>query len=487
MTEPSVDVVIIGAGLSGVGAAVHLQASCPDRSFRILEGRSASGGTWDLFRYPGIRSDSDMHTLGYDFKPWRHEKSIADGPSILAYIRETIDEHDLAEHITFDAPVTHAAWDSATAMWTLTVDSPSGTPAQVTCRFLSVCAGYYRISSGHTPAFAGVESFEGTIVHPQVWPEDLDHANKRIAIIGSGATAMTLVPALAKTAAHVTMVQRSPTYVVAQPDVDAFANRLRRFLPERVAYRVTRMKNIHRDQWVYRLTRTRPEKVSAELLGRVRAAIGPELTERHFTPEYDPWDQRLCLLPNGDLFDVLNDGSASVVTDEIRSFVPAGLELRSGEIIDADIIVTATGLELVTLGEIDVTIDGAAVDFSKTFTYRGVAYSGVPNLISTFGYISASWTLRADLISKYTCRLLNHMRDVGANVCTPMVESDRELLPRPWIDGFSAGYVVRAVDELPKQGDRDPWRNPQRYRPDRKTLLRDPIDDGVMRFQRVAG
>ncbi len=480
-----VDVVVVGAGISGIGAAYFLQRECADRSFVILEGRADIGGTWDLFRYPGVRSDSDMHTLGYSFKPWTAERAIADGPSIMAYLRETVAEFGIARHIRFQHLVQTASWDGAAARWTVRgTNAASGDAVALTCNFLFMCSGYYSYRHGHTPDFAGREDFAGTIAHPQQWPEDLDYRRKRVAVIGSGATAMTVVPAMAGEAAHVTMIQRSPTYVVARPDRDAIANRLRRILPDRAAYAITRFKNVHLQQFVYRRTRTRPETVKRALLREVRRALGPHYdVDRHFTPSYNPWDQRLCLIPNGDLFEAIRSGKVDVVTGHIDRFTAGGVRLVSGEEVAADLIVTATGLELVTLGEVAFDVDGAPVDFSQTWTYKGLAYSDVPNLASSFGYINASWTLRADLTCRFVCRLLNHMRQTGTDTCTPRLRrSDRDMTARPWVDDFSAGYVQRVAHLLPKQGDWAPWVNPQHYATDKRLLLRDPLSDGVMQF-----
>ncbi|MDJ0769343.1 MAG: NAD(P)/FAD-dependent oxidoreductase [Ilumatobacter sp.] len=486
MTE-HVDVLVVGAGISGIGAAYHLQQRCPDRSFVILEGRDDIGGTWDLFRYPGVRSDSDMHTLGYSFKPWKHEKSIADGPSILAYLRETVAEHDIERHIRFDHHVSTAEWSSDDARWTITAErTDTGETVQLTCSFLFMCSGYYSYRGGYTPEFPGRERFGGEIVHPQAWPEDLDYAGKRVVVIGSGATAMTLVPAMAPDVGHITMLQRSPTYVVARPSIDPIAAKLRKWLPERLAYRLVRRKNIALGQLFYAKTRKQPEQVRDELLSLTRAELGDDVVERHFTPRYNPWDQRLCLIPDGDLYDAINSGKASVVTDHVETFTESGIQLESGQHLDADIIITATGLQLVTLGEMDFVVDGEQVDFSRTWTYKGLAYSDVPNLVSSFGYINASWTLRADITCDFVCRLLNHMRDTGTDQCTPRLRpTDREMTPKPWIDDFSSGYMQRMMPMLPKQGDCEPWLNPQRYSVDRKLIVRQPIDDGVMQFTKA--
>ncbi len=479
------DVLVVGAGISGIGAAYHLQTLCADRTYTILEGRDDIGGTWDLFRYPGVRSDSDMHTLGYSFKPWTAAKSIADGPSIMEYLRETIAEHDIDRHIRFGHLVTTAEWSSDDARWTVTATTKAtGETVRLTCNFLFMCSGYYSYKEGYTPEFAGRDRFQGQIVHPQKWPDDLDYAGKRVVIIGSGATAMTLVPAMADTAAHVTMLQRSPTYVVSAPDQDAIANGLRRVLPGKLAYAITRKKNVALQQFFYGRTRTQPDKVKQTLLKRVRNELGQGYdVDKHFTPTYNPWDQRMCLVPNSDLFKAIRGGMASVVTDTIDTFDETGITLASGEHLDADIIITATGLDLVTLGETTFAVDGERVDFADTWTYKGMSYSGVPNLVSAFGYINASWTLRADLTSEYACRLLNHMRDTGTVQCTPRLRpSDANMPQRPWIDDFSAGYMQRVMHRLPKQGDREPWINPQSYTRDKKMFRKAPLDDGCMQF-----
>lgn len=491
MTIEHFDVVVVGAGISGIGAGYHLQAMSPDRSYVILEGRADIGGTWDLFRYPGVRSDSDMHTLGYSFKPWTSEKAIADGPSILAYLRETVSEFGIDRHIRFGHLATNAEWSSDDARWTVTATDIStdtsttgGERREFTCNYLFMCSGYYSYKAGHTPEFAGIEQFQGTVVHPQQWPEDLDYAGRRVVVVGSGATAMTLIPAIAKTAAHVTMLQRSPTYVAAGPDKDVIANTLRKVLPAKAAYAVTRKKNIALQQFIYGQSRTKPARMKANLIKRVRKALGPDYdVATHFTPTYNPWDQRLCLVPNGDLFDAINSGRASVVTDHIDTFTPTGIRLQSGEELAADIVVTATGLELVTLGEMRFVVDGEPVDFAQTWTYKGFAYSGVPNLASSFGYINASWTLRADLTCEYVCRLLNHMATTGTVQCTPRLRPEDAGMPeRPWIDGFTAGYMQREMHRFPRQGDHEPWINPQSYTRDKKMFRTSALEDGAMQF-----
>jgi len=482
------DVVVVGAGISGIGAGVHLQEKSPDRSFVILEGREDIGGTWDLFKYPGIRSDSDMHTLGFEFKPWKAEKSIADGPSIMQYLRETVAEHDLKRHMRFGERVTRADWSTENAVWTVRTQRSDGTQGTFECNYLFMCAGYYSYKAGYLPEFPGREQFRGTIVHPQEWPDDLDYANKRVVVIGSGATAVTIVPAMADKAAHVTMLQRSPTYMVSRPDRDAFANVLRKFLPEQVAYNVTRAKNTWRQQMVYKRTRTKPDQIKMLLLGGVQLELGAKYPiRRHFLPRYNPWDQRLCLVPNSDFFAAIRSGRASMVTDTIETFTETGVLLASGQHLAADVIVTATGLQLVSLGEAEIFVDGSQVDFAQTRTYKGMSYSDVPNLATSFGYINASWTLRADLTCTYVCRLLNHMRDTGTRQCTPRLRPGEENMPRrPWIDGFSSGYMQRVMHLMPSQGDREPWINPQNYDKDKKMFREGKVDDGVMQFTNPA-
>lgn len=478
------DVVIVGAGLSGVGAAVHLQKACPEKTYALLESRDAIGGTWDLYRYPGIRSDSDMHTLGYAFKPWRSDTAIADGPAIRDYVRETAAEHGVDRHVRFGHRLERADWSTEEACWRLFVARSDGRGTEtIRARFLVLCSGYYSYDRPYRPHFEGEESFEGPMFHPQHWPETLDHRDQRIVVIGSGATAMTLVPALAEKAAHVTMLQRSPTYVIARPARDRLANGLRKLLGERLAYRITRFKNVQIQRLFYRRTRTAPEKVKASLLKRVRDRLGDDYVEKHFTPSYDPWDQRLCLLPDGDLFDAIESGRASVVTDRIDCITKRGIRLESGEELAADLIVVATGLRLQLLGGATFSVDGEQVDFSKTWTYKGLMHSGVPNLIQTFGYVNASWTLRADLTADYTGRLLRHMDRLGMRQCTPRLRpEDRDMPARPWIEGFSAGYMQRAMPDLPRQGDRMPWRNPQDPVVDRKMIRDAPIEDGALVF-----
>ncbi|MDN6887501.1 NAD(P)/FAD-dependent oxidoreductase [Variovorax sp. CAN2819] len=476
------DVLVVGAGLSGIGAGYHLQKHCPGRSYAILEGRERSGGTWDLFRYPGVRSDSDMYTLGYSFRPWTQAKSIAHGPSILSYLRETAAQHGIDRKIRFNHRVVRASWSTPDACWSVDVErGPERFPLRLRCNFLFLCSGYYRYDAGYTPDFAGIADYTGRIVHPQHWPEDLDYSGKRVVVIGSGATAMTLVPAMAKTAGHVTLLQRSPTYVVARPAQDPIARRLRRIFPAGLAYGLTRWKNVLLSMYFFRLARRKPDYAKKMILGGVRQALGPDYdVATHFTPRYNPWDQRLCLVPDGDLFAAINAGRASMVTDHVESFTPRGIRLKSGTDLEADVVVTATGLELEVLGGVQVEVDGRRLDPAATFNYKGLMFSDVPNLASSFGYTNASWTLRSDLTCAYVCRVLNHMEKHGWSQCTPR-NAGPALAPEPWLD-FSSGYVQRSICKFPKQGSRAPWRVYQNYARDLLSLRFGSVADGVMEF-----
>jgi cation diffusion facilitator CzcD-associated flavoprotein CzcO len=477
------DVLLVGAGLSGIGAAWHLQSRAPSRSYVILESREAIGGTWDLFRYPGIRSDSDMYTLGFAFKPWLEAKAIADGPSILNYLRETAREHGIERNIRFRHHVKSASWSSETALWTIEAErSDSAEAVRYTCRWLHMCSGYYDYAGGYLPAFEDMDRFAGRIVHPQFWPEDLDYRGRKVVVIGSGATAVTLVPAMALTAGHVVMLQRSPTYVVSRPAEDGIANWLRRRLPAMLAYRLVRWKNVLLQQYFFRLARKRPDKVRAKLLELVREELGPDYdVETHFTPRYNPWQQRLCLVPDSDLFEAIRQGKASVVTGEIERFTQTGVKLKSGAELEADIIVSATGLKLQLLSDVAISIDGVPRDMSKTMTYKGMMFSDVPNLSYSFGYTNASWTLKADLTSGYLCRILNHLQANGFDIAIP--RRDPEVGEMPFID-FTSGYFERARDLLPKQGTKKPWKLHQNYALDMAALKYGAIDDGTIRFRR---
>lgn len=487
MAQEEFDVIIVGAGLSGIGAAYHLQKHCPGKSYTILESRSCMGGTWDLFRYPGIRSDSDMHTLGYNFKPWLHERAIADGPSILDYIHEAAAENNIEDRIQYDHRVTGADWSSEQARWKVQVEV-NGQPSQVTAQFVLMCAGYYRYSEGYTPQFPGRDRFQGNIVHPQLWPEDLDYRNKKVVIIGSGATAVTLLPAMADDCEHITMLQRSPTYMASRPYKDLLNNLLRKILPENWAYAFTRWKNITLQNRLYKLTRTKPNRMRKMLLDRVRKTLGPDYdVATHFTPSYSPWDQRLCLVPDDDLFVALKSGKASVVTDDIETFTEQGIQLKSGQQLDADIIVTATGLQMVALGEASFTVDGKAINPGDSWTYKGLMISDLPNLVNTFGYINASWTLGADLTAEYFCQLINHMDAIGADKVVPTLrDSDAKMQPHPFIEDFTSGYMQRSMHLLPRQGDADPWVNSQDYIRDRKLLGDASFDDGALVFSQAS-
>ena len=478
MSSTDFDVLIVGAGLSGIGAAVHLQQNCPNETYAILEGRDAIGGTWDLFRYPGIRSDSDMYTLGYRFKPWKSAKAIADGPSIRSYIRETATEHGINQHIRFGHKVTNAAWDSEAARWTVTTNKST-----LTCRFLYMCSGYYNYGQGHRPTWEGEAEFKGQIIHPQFWPESLDYKGKRVVVIGSGATAVTLVPAMANTAAHVTMLQRSPTWMVSRPGSDAIANALKAILPAQMAYDIVRWKNVTLGQYFYKQTRNNPGKVRELLLKRLAKLLPADYDlETHFTPGYNPWDQRLCLVPDADLFNAITAGKAEIVTDQIAKFEAGGIRLHNGKLLEADIIVTATGLKLEALGGMTVTVDGETRRTADALAYKGMMFSGIPNLAQSFGYINASWTLRSDLIADYVCRLLNHMRKAGVDIATPTPAAD--VVPERLAMDLQSGYVQRGADALPRSGNRAPWMVTADYKYDRKELMEGPVTD-EMAFARA--
>ncbi|WCB95082.1 Baeyer-Villiger monooxygenase [Baekduia alba] len=486
MSPEHVDVLIVGAGVSGIGCAYHLQAEQPTKSYMILEAREATGGTWDLFKYPGIRSDSDLHTFGYAFKPWRDEKAIADGPAILDYIRETATENGIDRHIRTGHRVAGAEWSSADARWTVAVERADGTALTVTCAWLFSAGGYYRYDGGFLPDFPGLEDFAGEVIHPQQWPEDLDYAGKRVVVIGSGATAMTIVPAMAREAGHVTMLQRSPTYVISVPEKDPIANWLNRRLPADRAYALTRRKNIWLQKTIYGLSQKRPKLVRRLLRSGVKKAL-PEGydVDTHFNPKYGPWDQRMCAVPDGDLFGVLSDGSASIVTDRIARFTPGGIALESGATLEADIVISATGLNLLAFGGIGLRVDGRAVDLAETLVFKGMMLSDVPNFAFAIGYTNASWTLKVDLVCEAFGRVLAFMDRTGADTCMPH-PAQPGMETRPLLD-FAAGYVQRAVQDFPRQGDRAPWKMPMSYAADVKTLRDGPVNDPELLFARRAG
>ena len=479
-------VVIVGAGISGLSAACHLKAQCPNTSFTILEGRPRIGGTWDLFKYPGVRSDSDMYTLGFDFKPWSNAKSIAEAPIILDYLNETVEEHQLSKHIQLEQKVISASWSSRGAQWLLTVVH-EGEPRQVSCQFLFMGSGYYSYENPFTPEIPGLSSFAGPVIHPQQWPDSLDYSAKRVAVIGSGATAMTLVPAMAEAAEHVTMIQRSPTYVVSRPSVDKIANWLRRWLPREWAYNLTRFKNIQMQRLFYKRSRVAPEKLKQLLLKGVRQGLGSSYDiNKHFNPIYNPWDQRICLIPDSDLYRAIRSGTADVVTGHIDTVTENSVKMSSGEEVPADILVTATGLTLQLLGGVQFDLDGEPVHFSEHLTYKGMMYSGLPNLINTFGYVNASWTLRADLNSKFLCRVLQHMGETGTHIVTPTLRDFEVNMPRkPWVESFTPGYIKRAIESFPKQGPHYPWQNTQDVGLDMKDIATARLEDGVLQFTRA--
>ena len=479
------DVLVMGAGLSGIDAAHHLQELCPKKNYIILEQRERIGGTWDLFRYPGVRSDSDMFTMGYSFRPWRGAKAISPGNEIREYISTVARDEGIDRRIRFRHQIRRASWSSEDAMWTVEAEhtSPGGTSEAVTltCNFLFSCAGYYRYSQGYTPKFPGLENFKGTVIHPQAWPEDLDYAGKRVVIIGSGATAVTLLPAMAKAAGHVTMLQRSPTYIVSRPEQDAVANWLRRILPAKLAHQLSRWKNMAYAMYAYQLARRKPGLVRGAIQKQVRAFLGEDYdVATHFSPRYNPWEQRLCLVPDGDFFHAIKSGSASIVTDTVDSFTERGVRLQSGKELEADIVITATGLVLQQAGGVELNVDGRAVDPGQTLSYMGLMMSGVPNFASVFGYINASWTLKADLICAYVCRLLNFMEQRGVRQVIPA--SNGETAATPFVEHFSSGYIQRGLASCPKQGSRNPWRVHQNYLRDLISLGGSRFENGVLEF-----
>ena len=483
MSTTHFDVLIIGAGISGISAAYHIQTESPNKTYAILETRENIGGTWDLFKYPGIRSDSDMYTLGFSFRPWTSEKAIADGPDIMQYLKDSVNEYGIIDHIVFGQQVKTASWSSEKSQWTISsYQKGSGLTVQYTCNFLSMCSGYYNYDHGYTPDFKGKEDFEGLLIHPQKWPTDLSYDDKKIIVIGSGATAVTLVPELAKKASHVTMLQRSPTYIVSAPAKDRFANWMNRNLPLKLAYTIARWRKITYQRITYNLSRKYPKFMKGALVKGAQKEMGKDYdVAKHLTPNYNPWDQRICLVPDGDLFKTIKSGKASIATDHIEAFTPKGIVLKSGDTLEADIIVSATGLNLVTMGGMQFSVDGESIDFSKTVSYKSMMFSDVPNVALSFGYTNASWTLKCDLTSQYICRLLNYMDENGFTKCTPR-QNDPTLVLGPWLD-FTSGYIQRHLDQLPKSGSKAPWKLDQSYFSDLKVISKGKINDGVMEFE----
>jgi cation diffusion facilitator CzcD-associated flavoprotein CzcO len=482
MTPEHVDVLIVGAGLSGIGAAYYIQTYCPNKSYAVLEAREAMGGTWDLFRYPGVRSDSDMYTLGYTFHPWHDPKVIADGPSILAYIHETAETYGIDKKIRYQHRLCGASWSSAAALWTVEIQLGDGETLRMTCNFLYMCSGYYDYGHGYLPEWAGMDDYKGILIHPQQWDTTLDYSGKSVIVIGSGATAVTLVPAMAEKAAHVTMLQRSPTYVVSLPTEDGLANGLRRFLPERLAFGIARWKAILTSMVFYNLSRWKPAWVKNMIVKGVQKELGDKYdVEKHFTPRYNPWDQRLCMVPDSDLFKAIKAGKASVVTDQVESFTEDGIRLCSGEELKADIIVTATGLVMKLAKGGQMCVDGEVIDLATTMNYKGAMLSDVPNMAFAFGYTNASWTLKCELTSRYVCRLLNYMDAHGYRQCTPR-RVDPSVHEEPVVN-FTSGYIQRAASTLPSQGSKRPWKLYQNYLFDLITMRFGRINDGAMEFR----
>lgn len=484
MTQPDFDVLIIGAGLSGISMAGHLGMLCPDHRYAILERREQIGGTWDLFRYPGVRSDSDMHTLGFTFEPWKHEDAIADGPAILEYLNRIADERGIRENIRFGQEVLSASWDSGSACWTVVSRSKDGSETAFTARWLYFASGYYDYDNPHDATIPGIADFAGQVIHPQFWPEDLDYAGKDVVVVGSGATAVTIVPAMAKEANSVTMLQRTPTWMAAGPRRDAWSKRFERWFPEKFAYWLTRQKNITLRSYFFGLSRRKPHVLAEKLRGMLRHSLGDSYEKEHFEPPYNPWQQRLCLVPDGDLFRALKDREATIVTDRIEGFDAGAVKLASGKTLPADIVITATGLRLALAGKVAISQDGAPIDFTEHFFYRGTMFSNLPNLSFVFGYLNASWTLRADMNARYACDVLNHMAATGSDVALPeLLPEDEPDAVTPW--DYTSGYLNRALHLMPKVAAERPWTLKHNYREDMRDFRQRPVADGVLRFLRA--
>jgi len=482
--EKHIDILIVGAGISGIGLAVHLSKHCPQRQFDIIERRESFGGTWDFFKYPGIRSDSDMSTFGFNFKPWQKANVLADGASIKGYLLEVLDEYKLKEKIHFQHRVLAANYDSTQKKWVVEIEDENQKKQTWTANFVLGCTGYYNYDQGFQPNFPNQQAFKGQLIHPQFWPADLQYAGKKVVIIGSGATAITLVPALAKGGAeHVTMLQRSPTYIASVPSIDFVYDKMRKVLPEDLAYKLTRARNIGMQRGIYALAQKQPKLLRKLLLKSIEMQLKGKVDMKHFTPSYNPWDQRLCVVPDGDLFKILRSGQASIETDQIEQFTEKGILLKSGQHLDADIIVSATGLEIQILGGIKATIDGKPMDTSKHMLYQGIMVSDVPNMAMIIGYINASWTLKVDIAAEYICRLINYMDKKGYDEV--IAQGDQtELMEDTVMGSLSSGYIARAADVMPKQGKHAPWNVTNNYLADRKILKNARFDDGVLKFEK---
>ena len=478
------DVLVIGAGISGIGAGHYLKKNCPNKSFAIIENRDSIGGTWDLFKYPGIRSDSDMFTLGYAFKPWISEKAIADGSSILEYLNETVKENNLSENINFNKKIITSHWRSEDNLWKVVIrDNISKEDKEITCNFLFMCTGYYKYENGYTPEFTGIENFCGQVIHPQHWPENLDYENKKVIVIGSGATAATIVPELSKKTKYVTMLQRSPTYFVSYPDIDVLANRLRKILPKSIAYTIIRLRNVFFQQWLYTICRKYPAFIKKRLLKSIKDVLPNADIEKDFNPRYNPWEQRMCLVPNGDLFDSIKYNGVKIETDEIEYFQKNSIKLKSSKEIEADIIITATGLNLQQFGGSEIFVDNKKINPAETMTYKSMMFSGIPNFANSFGYINASWTLKADLTCEFVCKLLNYMEKNNYSSCIPKPDQSVKE-KKDWLASeFSSGYIHRAIHLFPKTGDKSPWTNNQNYFKDFYEIKFGKVNDGAILFE----
>ena len=481
MQESRVDILIVGAGISGIGMAVHLSEKCPSKSYMIVDQRDEIGGTWNLFQYPGVRSDSDMHTLGYNFEPWTDEKSIADGPSIIKYLQKITDKNGLRKKMRMGHKVLSASWSSKDALWSVEIEKSDGSTTRICANFLFMGSGYYDYDEPYKAPITGLENFSGDVVHPQFWPKDMDYSGKEVTIIGSGATAVTIVPVMAEKAKHVTMLQRTPTWMFSAPSRDFFANSLRKVLPETWAYKITRAKNIVMQHISFRLARNRPQTIIKKIEKPMKKALGDKYDPVHFTPPYGPWEQRLCLIPDDDLFNAITAEKASIVTDHIETVQSDGILLKSGKKINSDVIVTATGLKLAVAGKVKFTVDGKAVNFPDHYYYKGCMFSDIPNMTIVFGYLNASWTLKTDIVCEYTCRLLNHMENNSLSIANPVLPKDGSIKEDELFD-FSSGYIKRSLHELPKNSVHLPWKLNQNYLQDRGILMKDAVDDGVIQF-----